>query len=102
METALFTKGLDDAERLQFSQEYDRKSKSRNAGIWWAIGLGGLGAHKFYMGQTGMGILYVCFVWTSVPLALGIIEGIFFMGKRVDDHNEQVAQNIVLKLKAMR
>lgn len=101
METALFTKGLDDAERLQFNQEFDRKAKSRGWGIAWAIGLGGLGAHKFYMGQIGLGILYVCFVWTSIPLALGIIEGIFFMGKRVDAHNEKVAQDIMLKLKAM-
>ena len=61
METALFVKGLDDAEKLQFQQEFERKAKSRGTGIMWAIGLGGVGAHRFYMGQTGLGILYVCF-----------------------------------------
>ena len=102
METALFTKGLDDAEKLQFQQEFDRKAKSPGAGMAWAIGLGGVGAHRFYMGQTGLGIVYVVFVWTWIPLVLGIIEGLFFMRKRVEEHNEKVAQGIMLKLKAMR
>ena len=100
METALFTKGLDDAEKLQFQQEFKRKSK--RTAIFWAIGLGGLGAHRFYMGETGLGVLYACFVWTAVPLAIAVVEGVFFMGKRVEAYNETVAQEIVVKLKAMR
>ena len=101
METALFTKGLDDAERLQFQQEFKRKAKSQGIGIAWALLLGGLGAHRFYMGEPGWGILYVLFVWTFVPMIVAIIEA-FFMGKRVDEYNESLAQEIVVKLKAMR
>ena len=102
MATALFTKGLDDAERLQFQQEFKRKSKSKGTGIFWAIGLGGIGAHRFYLGEKGMGFLYLCLVWTAVPLVVAVIEGIFFMGGRVEAYNETVKQEIVVKLKAMR
>lgn len=43
------------------------------------IFLGGLGAHKFYLGQTGMGILYLIFCWTFIPSIVGFIEGITYL-----------------------
>ena len=53
------------------------KSKT-TAGIL-AILLGGLGAHKFYLGQPLMGVLYLLFIWTFIPAILGLIEGIIFL-----------------------
>lgn len=46
-----------------------------------AIFFGGFGAHKFYMGKTGWGILYLLFCWTGIPSLVGLIEGVryFFM-----------------------
>ena len=41
--------------------------------------LGGFGAHKFYLGDTGMGILYLVFFWTGIPLIIGFIEGIIYL-----------------------
>lgn len=41
--------------------------------------LGGIGVHKFYLGQTGMGILYLIFFWTFVPAIIGLIEGIIYL-----------------------
>lgn len=41
--------------------------------------LGGLGVHKFYLGQTAMGILYLVFFWTYIPAILGLIEGISYL-----------------------
>ncbi|MDS0221329.1 NINE protein [Haloarcula sp. S1AR25-5A] len=46
-----------------------------------AILLGGLGVHKFYMGDTGMGILYLLFCWTFIPAIVGLIEGILYLTK---------------------
>jgi len=53
------------------------KSKT-TAGIL-AILLGGIGVHKFYLGQTGKGILYLLFCWTYIPALLGLIEGIMYL-----------------------
>jgi len=53
------------------------KSKT-TAGIL-AILLGGIGVHKFYLGQTGKGILYLLFFWTYIPAVLGLIEGIIYL-----------------------
>lgn len=41
-----------------------------------AMLLGGLGAHKFYAGKPGQGILYLLFCWTYIPEIIGFIEGI--------------------------
>jgi TM2 domain-containing membrane protein YozV len=44
-----------------------------------AILLGGIGIHKFYLGQTGRGILYLLFFWTGIPALIGLIEGIIYL-----------------------
>ena len=49
-----------------------------------AFFLGGLGIHKFYVGKIGMGILYVLFCWTYIPLILSIIELIIALSKKSD------------------
>ena len=41
-----------------------------------ALLLGGIGVHKFYLGQFGKGIIYILFCWTVIPEILGLIEGI--------------------------
>jgi TM2 domain-containing membrane protein YozV len=53
--------------------------KSRTTAGILAILLGGLGAHKFYMGKIGLGILYLIFVWTFIPSIVGLIEGIIYL-----------------------
>jgi len=46
-----------------------------------AILLGWFGVHKFYLGDTGLGILYLCFFWTGIPAIVGLIEGILYLTK---------------------
>ena len=40
---------------------------------------GGVGLHKFYLGQMTWGIAYVVFCWTFIPVILGLVEGIYLL-----------------------
>ena len=53
--------------------------KSKVAAGILAIFFGGIGVHKFYMGQIGMGILYLLFCWTGIPACIGFVEGIIYL-----------------------
>lgn len=53
-----------------------------------ALLLGGLGIHKFYLGQSGKGILYLIFCWTYIPSILAFIEGIMMLCS--NDENFQI------------
>ena len=54
-------------------------SKSKVAAGLLAIFLGGLGVHKFYLGQIGLGIVYLLFCWTFIPAIVGFVEGIIYL-----------------------
>jgi len=56
-----------------------RPPKSRVTAGVLAILLGGLGVHKFYLGQIGLGVLYLLFAWTFIPALIGLIEGILYL-----------------------
>lgn len=61
----------------EHSQYVSKKSRMTVAIL--AIFLGGLGAHQFYLGKTGLGILYLIFCWTWIPAIIGLIEGIMYL-----------------------
>lgn len=54
-------------------------TKSKTTAIVLALLLGGLGAHKFYLGQTLQGVLYLVFCWTFIPLVLSIVDLIMYL-----------------------
>ena len=54
--------------------------KDRKTAAYLAILLGGIGVHKFYLDKTVQGFLYVLFCWTFIPLIIGLIEGIIYLG----------------------
>ena len=43
-----------------------------------AIFLGGLGIHRFYLGQW-WGLFYILFCWTFIPMVISFIEGVVFL-----------------------
>ncbi len=59
------------------------KSKT-TAGVLGIL-LGGVGAHKFYLGKPGKGVLYLLFCWTGIPGIVGLIEGIQYLTKTDED-----------------
>lgn len=50
--------------------------KDRTAAALLAILFGSFGAHRFYLGSTVLGVLYLCFSWTLVPAVVGLLEGL--------------------------
>jgi ribosomal protein L40E len=53
--------------------------RSRMAAALFALFLGSLGIHKFYLGKIWQGVLYLLFCWTMIPAIAGIIEGIIYL-----------------------
>ncbi len=43
--------------------------------------LGGLGAHKFYTGNWGWGLIYLVFFWTFIPAFVSFIEFVIYLTK---------------------
>jgi TM2 domain-containing membrane protein YozV len=50
-----------------------------------ALLLGGIGIHKFYLGRTGKGFLYLIFCWTYIPAIIGLIEGTVYLTSSLSD-----------------
>jgi TM2 domain-containing membrane protein YozV/ribosomal protein L40E len=66
--------------------------KSKLVAALFALFLGGLGIHKFYLGQTGWGILYLIFFWTVIPAVVGFIEGVMVLAMTQEEFNEKYGQ----------
>ncbi|MEO8725780.1 MAG: TM2 domain-containing protein, partial [Acidobacteriaceae bacterium] len=69
--------------------------------ILLAIFLGSFGAHQFYLGRNGLGVLYILFCWTFIPHIVALFE-CFFLPERVRRWNEQKAYQIAAHIQAMR
>lgn len=60
--------------------------KNTTTAVLLALFLGGVGAHRFYLGQIGWGILYLLFSWTFIPMIVSLVE-CFFLSSRVRNYN---------------
>lgn len=64
-------------------------SKSKTSAALLALFLGGVGAHKFYLGQTGKGFLYLIFFWTFIPGLIAFVEFIMLLCMSEDDFSRK-------------
>lgn len=63
-----------------------KKAVNKVAYLLLAFFLGGIGAHKFYAGKVGSGILYLLFCWTFIPAFLALIEFIVALFRKSDNN----------------
>jgi TM2 domain len=55
--------------------------RSRTTAGIFALLLGGIGVHKFYLGKPLQGIIYILFCWTFIPALIALVEGIIYLTK---------------------
>jgi len=53
--------------------------KSKFTTALLALIFGGLGIHRFYLGQTKSGLLYLLFCWTFIPLIIAFFDFFCFL-----------------------
>jgi len=92
----------------QFMLIFPARKKSVGVGVACALLLGGLGIHKFYLGDSASGIIYlVCgtvgwfLILPPIIIAIACIIDACTMGKIVSHHNEQAASQLIDELKLL-
>lgn len=68
-----------------------RGKKSKAAATLWGAFLGGFGAHKFYMGSWGWGIVYLLTFWLYVPFFIALVEWVRYVLMSDDEFHGKVA-----------
>lgn len=90
---------MSDQQKMMFLSQYNNVKKDSTVAVLLCLFLGGLGAHRFYMGQVGLGVLYAVFVWTFIPALIAFVE-CFLMSGRVRAYNEAQAHLLAGQIKA--
>ncbi len=63
--------------------------KDKNVAGILALFLGGFGVHRFYLGQTGLGVFYLIFCWFPVMWIIGLIDAIVFFSMDKDNFDRK-------------
>lgn len=59
--------------------------KSRFIACTLAFTFGWLGIHRFFLREYGIGLMYLVFFWTGLPLVLSWLDGFALMTESIDD-----------------
>lgn len=100
MELLPYTNGMTQAQQAAFYNEYANQKRDPTTGLLLSLFLGGVGAHKYYMGNDRLGLLYLLFCWTLIPTALGIAEALV-TPRRVRTYNRELAEGLAGKVRAL-
>lgn len=74
--------------------------KNKSTAAILAFFLGGIGVHRFYLGQGGLGILYLIFCWTFVPAIIAFVDFIIFL--TMDENKFNAKYNLGAVLNSTR
>ena len=83
--------------RRRFHHVYMSRRKDVTPAVLFALFLGGVGAHHFYLGHTLIGVLFVLFFWTFIPALIALVEACF-MPMTIKGHNNKVAENVLSEI----
>lgn len=96
-EIAILQQGMTDNQKMMFMSQYNSEKKDRTIALVLSLLLGYLGIDRFYVGDTGLGILKLLTV--GVCGIMTIIDWFLIMG-RADEFNRVKAQEIATVIKA--
>jgi TM2 domain-containing membrane protein YozV len=92
---------FDDAEFTVLSRmtdvqrtDYALRRKDSALALLLCLFLGGFGAHRFYLRQSGLGMLYLLSFWTLIPVIISLLE-LLVMSDRTRAYNLNVAREIL-------
>lgn len=69
--------------------------KSKIVAALLAFFLGGFGAHKFYIGKIGQGILFLLLSWTGIPAIIAFIDFILYLVVSEEEFNRKYCGIVV-------
>jgi TM2 domain-containing membrane protein YozV len=78
--------GMTEQQQMLFMAQYNMVRKDTTAAVLLAFFLGSFGAHRFYLGEIGWGVLYILFCWTLIPHLAALVE-CFLLPGRVREYN---------------
>jgi hypothetical protein len=100
LDTIHYTQQMSDSERLMFQTQIEANRKDPVLAVLLAFFFGSFGIHRFYLRQTGWGIIYLVFCWTGIPGVVAIIE-CFFLPGRVRRFNEEQMEEAFRRIKGL-
>jgi TM2 domain-containing membrane protein YozV len=69
--------------------------KNKTTAALLALFLGGFGIHRFYLGNIFIGLLYLLFCWTYIPMVLGVIDFLFFIVRSQSSFDQEYNKNFL-------
>lgn len=100
MEEIVLMRGMNEMQVLMFQSEMGRRRKSVGVAFVLALLLGNVGGHRFYLGQVGLGVVYLLFSLTFIPAVITLFE-LFVLSGRVRDYNAKQAQDVAMQIRAL-
>lgn len=70
--------------------------KTKSTAAVLAFLLGGVGVHKFYLGQTFQGLLYLFFCWTLLPALIAFVECIIYLTMNEHEFNRRYNSHLMM------
>lgn len=96
-ELATYQNGMTDQQKMMFMSQYSSDKKDRTVALVLSLLLGTVGVDRFYVGDTGMGILKLL---TFGVCGLMVVVDWFLIMGRADQYNRTKAQEIAAVMKA--
>ncbi|MGB6408256.1 MAG: TM2 domain-containing protein [Planococcus donghaensis] len=90
--------GLTSEQLMIVQQEMEAKSKKPLIAYLLWFFLGSFGGHRFYLGNTVMGVCMLLFGWMT--LFIWPLVDVFFIGGRIRAVNEQVEHQAISQVKS--